>query len=226
MDNQLSLNIKAPCTENFEEFISTTNGGFCNSCQKEVIDFTKMNSQEITNYFQTKKTQNACGKFHSNQLKTYEDNLPKRKRIRFLSGLGLSLLSLLSFSKVQAQDINNQASSSEKQTPKFQSVINKKNITVKGIVTEDTMPLPGVSILLEGTTIGTSTDFDGNFEFPKKLKKGDVLVFSYVGMNSKKVVITNDNATLNVSLKVNLKMDSCVLMGMVVVKKIYKSKKK
>lgn len=225
MNNQFSLNIKTPCIENFNKFTSTKNGGFCNSCQKEVIDFTKMDSQEIINYFQTKKTQNTCRKFHKNQLNNYEDKLPKKKRINFLSGIGLTFLSLFSFSKVYAQDINNNTKTKDKNPPKFQDVINKKNIVVKGTVTDDMGPLFDVIVLLEGTNIGTVTDFDGNFEFPEKLKGGDVLVFSMLGMNSKKVIITNQKSTLNITLKVNLKMDSCMLMGEVVVKKIYKSKK-
>jgi hypothetical protein len=225
MDNQISLNIKTPCTENFNEFTATKNGGFCQSCEKEVFDFTKMSAQEITHYFQTKKTQDICGIFERNQLTINEESLSKGKKISFLSGLGLAFLSLFYFGNVHAQDINNQTKTLEKKASKFQSIINKKNIDVKGTVTEDKMPLPGVNILLEGTTVGTSTDFDGNFEFPEKLKKGDVLVFSYVGMNSKKVVITNEKSTLDVTLKVNLKMDSCMLMGKVAVKKIYKSKR-
>jgi len=225
MENQLSLNIKEPCTENFNEFALTKKGGFCDSCQKEVIDFTKMNSQEITSYFQIEKTKDTCGVFKENQLKIYESNLSKRKNISFLGGLGLAILSLFPFNKALAQDIKNQTKTSENKPSNFQSIINKKNIVVKGVVVETGVPLPGVTVLLEGTTIGTSTDFDGNFEFPEKLKNGDVLVFSYVGMNSKKVVITDEKAALNVTLEVNLKMDSCILMGKVAVKKIYKSKK-
>jgi len=224
MNNQFSLKINTPCTKSVKEFTSTKNGGFCGSCQKEVIDFTKMDSQEIMNYFETKSTQNTCGIFQGGQLITYENTLSKRKSISFIGGLGLAFLSLFSFGKVHAQEINDKTKGLEKEPLKFQSVINKKNIVVKGTVIEEGMPLPGASVVLEGTTIGTSADFDGNFVFPKKLKKGDVLVFSYVGMNSKKVEITSEKSVLNVTLKVNLKMSSCILVGKVAVKKVYSSK--
>jgi len=224
MSNQFSLNIKTPCIENFKDFAPTSNGGFCNSCEKEVIDFTKMSSQEIVTYFQTKKSADTCGLFKSSQLHRYNKSIPKRSSVNFLNGFALVLLSLFYFNEMTAQEVKNKIINGENPPSKFQSILHKKNIAVKGTVVENMIPLPGVNIMLEGTTMGTSTDFDGNFEFPVKLKKGDVLVFSYVGMNSKKVVITNDNSGLNVTLKVNLKMDSCILMGKVAVKKIYKSK--
>ncbi|MDY0780001.1 vWA domain-containing protein [Tenacibaculum sp. IB213877] len=53
---------------------------------------------------------------------------------------------------------------------------------IKGIVSDVAGPLPGVSILVEGTTNGTETDFDGNYQI--KAEKGSVLVFSFVGMKT------------------------------------------
>ena len=87
------------------------------------------------------------------------------------------------------------------------------------------MPLPGASVILEGTSVGIQTDFDGNFEFPKKLKVGDVLIISYVGMESQKVVIENKKSALKIELKIDLEVTSCVIMGEVAVKKVYKSKR-
>ncbi len=43
-------------------------------------------------------------------------------------------------------------------------------------------PLPGVSVVVQGTTNGTSTDFDGKFSL-SNVKKGDVIVFSYIGFS-------------------------------------------
>ena len=54
---------------------------------------------------------------------------------------------------------------------------------VKGVVTDqDNMPLPGASIVVKGTAIGTQTDFDGNYDIEVSI--GDVLVFSFVGQRS------------------------------------------
>ena len=63
--------------------------------------------------------------------------------------------------------------------------------TVTGIVYDkDNLPLPGVNIIIEGTTIGTTTDFDGAFTI--KVKKGDKLILNYVG-NNKTITIGKEN---------------------------------
>ena len=56
--------------------------------------------------------------------------------------------------------------------------------TLKGTVTEQStsIPLPGVNVIIKGTSTGTATDFDGNYQI--NVKNGDVFVFSYVGYNS------------------------------------------
>ncbi|HBK71371.1 MAG TPA: hypothetical protein DDZ39_06925 [Flavobacteriaceae bacterium] len=226
MKNQISLEIKTPCTENFNKFQPTSNGGFCASCKKEVIDFTKMNTQEITTYFKNNNTKNTCGQFNKTQLGTENSPFKQEKKLGFFRRIGLACLALFIGNTLQAQGIIKQTENSEDKPSKTSTVNFKKDILVKGNVTEGSVPLPGVSILLEGTTIGTETDFDGNFEFLQKLKKGDVLVFSFIGMTSQKVTIDNANSASKIELQVNMKMDSCVLLGKVAVKKVYSSKKK
>ena len=52
--------------------------------------------------------------------------------------------------------------------------------TISGTVTDDTGSLPGVSIIIKGTTTGTETDFDGKYTI--NVNVGDILQFSFVGM--------------------------------------------
>ena len=63
--------------------------------------------------------------------------------------------------------------------------------TISGTVSDKDGTLPGVSVLIRGTTTGTETDFDGKFSI--KAKTDDVLVFSYLGyvIQEKKVSISN-----------------------------------
>ncbi|WBX69994.1 carboxypeptidase-like regulatory domain-containing protein [Tenacibaculum dicentrarchi] len=96
---------------------------------------------------------------------------------------------------------------------------------VKGVVSDESGPLPGVSVILKGTTSSTETNFEGDFTFPELLKKGDILIFSFIGMDNKKVVIQNNNSVNTLNLKVTMTQDSCLLMGKVAVKKVYRSKK-
>ncbi|WP_452220292.1 carboxypeptidase-like regulatory domain-containing protein [Lacinutrix salivirga] len=218
MENQFNLEINTPCSEKFNQFTPTPKGGFCGSCEKEVIDFTGMNAQQIISYFKNKENKNTCGQFNSNQLGSYVKNPRKSKLVSLLSGIGLACLSLFSFTTVQAQEIKN---SSEIKTD-----TTKNTFKVQGtILDENNLPLPGTNVVLQGSAIGTQTDFDGNFEFPQKLKIGDVLLFSFVGYESKKIVITNKDSASKISLKVNMDASSMIIMGRVAVKEVYKSKK-
>lgn len=70
--------------------------------------------------------------------------------------------------------------------------------TITGTVTDGQgLPLPGVNVLLKGTNEGVQTDFDGNYSI--QATPGDVLVFSFVGMETAEYTLNNTN-TLNVTL--------------------------
>ena len=62
---------------------------------------------------------------------------------------------------------------------------------VSGVVTsaEDGLSIPGVSVIIKGTTIGTTTDFYGNYSLHVP-KSGTVLVFSFVGMTTQELTIS------------------------------------
>ena len=70
---------------------------------------------------------------------------------------------------------------------------------VTGKVTDvSNNPLPGVSVLIKGTTQGVSTDFDGKYTI--KVKNGDILEFSSLGMKTKQVKV-NGQKVINVVLE-------------------------
>jgi len=68
---------------------------------------------------------------------------------------------------------------------------------VSGQVLDDLgLPLPGVSVVVDGTTTGAVADIDGNYTV--SAKKGAVLVFSYIGFKTLKKTVTG--STMNVQL--------------------------
>jgi len=69
--------------------------------------------------------------------------------------------------------------------------------TISGTVSDETGSLPGVSVLIDGTTRGTETDFDGNYNL--NANEGDVLIFSFVGMSQVSRTVGMDN-TINVTM--------------------------
>ncbi|WP_372647325.1 SusC/RagA family TonB-linked outer membrane protein [Draconibacterium sp.] len=77
---------------------------------------------------------------------------------------------------------------------------NAQNQTVKGMVMgEDQMPLPGVSIVIDGTTKGTISNVDGSYEL-SGVQPEDKLKFTFIGMLSQTIPVEG-NSVLNVTLK-------------------------
>ncbi|MCW1147390.1 SusC/RagA family TonB-linked outer membrane protein [Flavobacterium lacisediminis] len=64
--------------------------------------------------------------------------------------------------------------------------------TVTGVVSDELGPIAGANVVVQGTTRGTTTDFDGNYTI--KAKQGEVLVFSYTGMKASTVTIGAANS--------------------------------
>lgn len=89
--------------------------------------------------------------------------------------------------------------------------------SVSGIVTDISGPIPGVNVLIKGTTTGVSTDFDGKFNI--KASIGDILVFTYIGFSTQEITYSGQT-----SINVLLKEDAALLDEIVVVG--YGSKKK
>ncbi|WP_461630343.1 SusC/RagA family TonB-linked outer membrane protein [Labilibaculum euxinus] len=84
---------------------------------------------------------------------------------------------------------------------------------VSGVVTsaDDGLSIPGVSVIVKGTTIGTTTDFDGNYSLNVPAD-GKVLVFSFVGMTMQELEITS--STINVVMaSESIGMDEVVVVG-------------
>ena len=61
--------------------------------------------------------------------------------------------------------------------------------TVTGTVSDATGPLPGVNVLVKGTTNGTQTDFDGNYTL-NNVNSGEVIVFSFLGYSTQEISYT------------------------------------
>ena len=77
------------------------------------------------------------------------------------------------------------------------SFAQEKTIT-GNVKDQDGLPLPGVNILVIGTTNGTQTDFDGNYTISATI--GETISFSYVGLKEVKMVVGAQN-TLNVQMQ-------------------------
>ena len=99
------------------------------------------------------------------------------------------------------------------------TIIWAQEVTITGKVTsaEDGMPMPGVSVVIEGTTIGTITTIDGDYSLAAN--KGDVILFSFIGMQSQKITV-GDEDVINIVLQSEISdLDEVVVVGYGVQKK-------
>ncbi len=104
-------------------------------------------------------------------------------------------------------------------TAYFEAISDVPQQQITGNITdENDTPVPGVNVLVKNSSTGASSDFDGNYSI--KAAKGDVLVFSYIGMVTKEVTV-GDSATVNVALAEDrAQLDEVVVVGYGTKKKI------
>lgn len=93
-------------------------------------------------------------------------------------------------------------------------IANVQKITVKGkVVDKSDVGLPGVTILLKGTSLGIVTDMNGNYSITIPLTGNPVLVFTFIGMKRQEVAV-NDRNEINVTLEEDqTEMEEVVVTG-------------
>ncbi|CAM3799588.1 TonB-dependent receptor [Pontibacter korlensis] len=83
---------------------------------------------------------------------------------------------------------------------------------IKGKVVDAANPLPGVSVVVKGTSNGTVTSVDGSFEI--RVRPNDVLVFSMIGFQPVEHKVSQQDQNINITLKENLQsLGEVVVVG-------------
>lgn len=90
----------------------------------------------------------------------------------------------------------------------------QSQITISGVVTDGGElggPLPGVTVLVKGTSNGASTDFDGQFTL-NNVASNATIVFSYIGYKTQEVAV-NNRTSINVTLETDIsQLDEIVIV--------------
>ena len=96
--------------------------------------------------------------------------------------------------------------------------VSSQNLSVKGTVLseESGQPIAGVTVIIKGTSIGTTTDFDGFYTIDATMET--ILVFSYIGLEEVELTVTEP--IHNILMKENLTgLDEIVVVGYGTIKK-------
>ncbi|MFY0600167.1 MAG: TonB-dependent receptor [Cyclobacteriaceae bacterium] len=128
-----------------------------------------------------------------------ENDLNLQKKVNLgnhKNSLGELLLKLSKKAGLKFKQVNNQINVSkktEKVSEPLEIIISGLKISGKVISSEDGQGLPGVNVILKGTSTGTITDFDGNYSIEVPNEES-ILVFSFVGFTAQEVVVGNTTA--------------------------------
>ena len=226
------IRIPQPCSESWDAMTPTGTGRHCAACAKVVVDFTQQTDAEILAYL-ARSSGHACGRLRADQLARPLQPVATGSRPRpWLSALlVLSSLGALLGPKAAAQTVIGggagpvpMASAPAEETPPKPGrpatpapalrPANPRNIygTVREEATQE--PLPGVTVLLKGTTLGTSTDANGAFTLTIPGDAPTVeLSFQAISYTTTKQAVTMGN---NAPLAVVLQTSGEMMLGAVV----------
>jgi len=231
MKNQnVILKINKPCSQNWNEMTPSGKGRFCDSCAKQVIDFSTMSDQQILGYIQ-KKEGSLCGRLAVNQMnRVLVSPSPSSLSSRFfrmlLSGLFLSQVEM-SMGQSQAgyqheKNFNDRdgirpakPNDIDRPTP-----IDTNKDYIAGIVLDSSTheTLVFANIYIKGTQYGVVTDTAGKFKLkiPETFKEDSItIIISYTGYLNEEILIQRQ--TLPASLTVYVNQSPLYAMGGMIV---------
>lgn len=192
MKPQLSFHIPQPCHEDWNKMTPVDKGKFCNSCSKQVVDFSTMTDHEVLNYF-SKTSGKVCGRFANDQLQRPMQPIKTEKKKTWWIAALMPLLLL--FDKADAQKKNSKdttvfAIAKDPQPIIMGKVLPPKNIPdTSGFVNDTT-----VSVCTR--TLGTASIIVPDIIKEKKLlihgkvtdqKNGEPIAFATIMIKGKNI---------------------------------------
>jgi CarboxypepD_reg-like domain len=173
MKTSFQISIPTPCDERWEEFTPTSTGGFCGSCQKNVVDFSGMSESKLVAYFRDLPTDNQhlCGRFRDDQLqKNYDINswFPEWNITNKTLNYEVPITQFRTSSNTISLPLIRKMKMVRNMTMAVltfafaESYGQQKQISGQ-VVDNEGQPLPGVSIAIKNTTKGIATDVNGKY---------------------------------------------------------------
>jgi iron complex outermembrane receptor protein len=93
----------------------------------------------------------------------------------------------------------------------FGSVYSQTQISGSVMDAENMEAIPGVNVIIDGSNVGTVTDFDGNFVISTNQDAPLTLVISYVGYSAQRVDVTSSNQDINVTLSAGQNLEEVII---------------
>lgn len=193
------IEIPEPCHEDWNLMTPQDKGRHCAVCDKVVVDFSKASKKDIIAII--KKEGKICGRIPRQYigLNLEEEKIRKSFGLNGMVATMVNLLALTTISTAVAQEkpkvesVCQDTKTSTSLLTLVQSTTKNENTRViKGKTYEGGLELPGVTIMIKGTDIGTQSNLAGEYELvvPEKYKtKRLTIVASFIGLSDVKVKV-------------------------------------
>lgn len=167
----INLSIASPCHQNWDKMDSSTQGRFCNSCEKQVVDFTTMTDGEVLSFLKLNASKSMCGRMAADQVSRpiYKNPLTKNKKWYWPA---VAFFFLMFGKSSKAQNITGEIAVTEQPAKKniqepfpVEAVgLMEKAISVK-VLNKDGVGIAGAVIELKNSGKTFATGKDGTVAF-------------------------------------------------------------
>jgi len=215
----IKINIENPCHENWHNMLSAEKGKFCQSCQKTVVDFTRMTNKAIIDHL-TNNTGKVCGRIDSYRLNTVlhaETPLKSNFFNKYIAGF---LMALGFYNPTIAQQpVNNNTTTQEtgkKSTTRISST-NDGPFYVEGNILNNATgnPMPFAQVKIAGTNISVNSDKNGFYRIrvPQVQRNANLCLEVYLKGYETVLLENLDIKQKQLTINVQLQASPEILMG-------------
>lgn len=222
-----TLRIAEPCHESWAAMTPTGPGRHCAACQQTVVDFTHKTDVEILAALRQAAGQ-TCGRLRPDQLNRPLVEPAPAPRWRAWLGAVLAVGSVLGTSRAAAQagaglasggpalatrPASHERSNAVPDAPRPIAAPTVLRGTVRDAKTHE--GVPGATVLLKGTNVGTTADMNGDFALPiEGVDPSVTLTFSMIGYDQQEQTLS---LVAQAPVQIELFLNSRVLGGLMVV---------
>ncbi len=215
MKKELYVHIPTPCHEDWQQMTPVDKGRFCESCAKQVVDFSLMTDQEILNHL-SKASGKLCGRFANDQLQRPLQPLKEEKKKFWWIAAMMPLLMLFEKAGAQKNNVTQGAPAITIKTPRTeimgkmrvkdisvvdQSDLKQRSITGK-ITDKDGKSIPFANIMIGETHIGAKADTAGAFQLMIPEQSDSTFInISAIGYTNKKVYLDKNVSDYIINLE-------------------------
>lgn len=220
---KINLSNLKKCNQVWTDMPENEKGRLCQKCQNTIIDFRDKSDPEVAHIHLFTEGK-VCGLYKNGQIRTQKKKRTT-KQFNLYNRFYIGLFSLLSFKSFGLNEKVNiiQTEQTDKKIDVFKNQnfiennrprkqIIQDSIYITGTITDTyNLALPGANVIIKGTKIGVSTDFDGNYRLnvTEPLKSTDkiILSYSYVGYQTVEKEINPDLLKQIENRRINIKFE-------------------